>query len=72
MEFIDSSSARRRSWFVSLARRKDGDDMELNSCTSFELVTGLIASRNGVMLLITASRAGYIAVSLLWLVVIRL
>ncbi len=57
---------------MSLASRNEGDDMEPKSCISLELVAGLIPSRYGETLFITASRAGYIAVSLLWLVVIRL
>lgn len=35
---MDSSNDRRRLWFVSFARRNDGDDMELKSCISLALV----------------------------------
>ncbi len=57
---------------MSLASKNEGDDMELKSCISLELVVELSPSRYGAMLLMTANRAGYMAVSLLWLVVIRL
>lgn len=45
MAFIASSRERRRVWFVSLARRKDGDDMDEKSCMSFEHEAGLRPSR---------------------------
>jgi hypothetical protein len=37
MAFIASNSVVRSSWFVSLASRNDGDDMEENSCRSLAL-----------------------------------
>jgi hypothetical protein len=58
MEFIDSNSDLRRSWFVSLANKKDGEDIELNNCIIFEQVGPLKPSRYPAMLLITARRAG--------------
>lgn len=45
MEFIDSSKDRKRLWLVSLASRKDGEDIELKSCINFVLVTVLKPSR---------------------------
>lgn len=45
MESMDSSKDRKRPWFVSLARRNDGDDIELNSCISLVLVTVLSPSK---------------------------
>ena len=35
---MDSSSDCSRAWFVSLASRKLGEDMEVKSCNSLELV----------------------------------
>lgn len=45
MEFIDSSKDRKRLWFVSFASKKDGEDIELNSCINFVLVVELSPSR---------------------------
>lgn len=42
---MDSSKARNRLWFVSFAKRKDGEDIELNSCINLLLVTALSPSR---------------------------
>lgn len=72
MEFIASSRERRRVWFVSFASRKDGEDIEEKSCMSFAHDAGLKPSRYGAMLLMTATSAGYIAVSFPWLPVIKL
>jgi len=70
--FIDSSNELRRSWLLSLARRKDGEDMDENNCRSLELVVPLMSSKYADMLLITANKAGYMTESLPWLVVMRL
>lgn len=53
-----SRSELNRSWFDSFARRNDGDDMELNSWSSLELVVTLIPFRYGAILLMIASKAG--------------
>jgi hypothetical protein len=45
MELIDSSKDLSKSWFVSLARRNDGYDMDENNCISLELDTLLSPSR---------------------------
>lgn len=45
MEFIDSSKDRKRLWLVSLAKRKDGEDMELKSCINFVLAAVLRPSK---------------------------
>lgn len=66
-----SSNDRRRSWFVSLAKRNDGDDMELKRSMIFRHVAELRPSRYAATLLITARRAGYIAVSFPPLLVMR-
>jgi hypothetical protein len=46
-----------------LAKRKDGEDIEVNNCSSFELAAALRFSIEAAILLITAKRAGYTAVS---------
>ena len=66
-----SSNDRSRSWFVSLAKRKDGDDMELKRSMILRHVAELRPSRYAATLLMTARRAGYIAVSFPPLLVIR-
>lgn len=58
MVFMDSSNELNKSWLLSLASRKEGDDMDENSCNSFVHVVMLIPSRYADMLLITASNAG--------------
>lgn len=45
MAFIASSNDRSRRWFVSLANRKEGEDMELNNWMSLEHVVALSPSR---------------------------
>jgi len=57
---------------LSLESRKPGDDIEENNCNSFDEADALKSSRYAAILLMTARRAGYIAVSLPWLVVIIL
>ena len=66
-----SNNERSRSWFVSLAKRNDGDDIELKSNMILEQVAGLRPSRYADTLLMTAKRAGYIAVSFPPLLVMR-
>ena len=63
MAFMLSSNDRRRSWLLSLASRKPGDDIDEKRWRSFEETEALIFSRYAAMLLITASKAGYIACS---------
>ena len=53
-----SSNDRRRLWLVSLARRKDGEDIELNNCMILEQVAALRPSKYAAMLLMTANNAG--------------
>lgn len=72
MAFSASSSDFNRSWLLSLASRNEGEDMEEKSCISLVQVTVLMPSSDAATLLITASKAGYTAESLPWLVVIRL
>jgi len=54
----------RRSWLLSLASKKPGEDMEEKSWRSFEETGALRFSKCAEILLMTASNAGYIAVSL--------
>jgi hypothetical protein len=58
MAFIDSSSDVNKSWLLSFARRKEGEDMEEKSCISLEQVAIFMPSRDAAMLFITASSAG--------------
>jgi hypothetical protein len=41
MEFITSNKARNRSWLLSFARRNDGDDIDVNNWSNFELAAAL-------------------------------
>ena len=61
MALIDSNKDVKRVWFVSFANRKLGDDIEANSCKRFEQVIELSFSRYAAILLMIASRAGYMA-----------
>ena len=58
MAFIDSNSELRRVWFVSFAKRNDGDDMEAKSCRSLYEAKGLRFSKYAAVLLMMARRAG--------------
>lgn len=72
MAFILSSNDCSRLWLLSFASKKLGEDIEEKSWRSFEEADALRFSRYAAILLITASKAGYIAVSLPWLVVMML
>ena len=61
MELIDSRTEARRLWFVSLASKKLGADIDENSCKILEHAPGAKCSTHGAILFITASRAGYTA-----------
>lgn len=58
MELMDSSIEARRLWFVSLASRKLGVDIDEKSCNILEHAPGDICSTYGAMLLVIAKRAG--------------
>lgn len=45
IELIASNNDRSNEWLVSLARRNDGEDMELNRCIILEQVGALNPSR---------------------------
>lgn len=68
---MDSRTEASSAWFESLANRKLGADMDVNSCSNLEHASGTRCSTYGAMLLITARRAGYTALSLPLLVVIK-
>jgi hypothetical protein len=55
---------------LSFARRNDGEDIDENKCSNFELAEALRFSMYAATLLITENNAGYTAVSFPWLVVI--
>jgi hypothetical protein len=55
-----------------LSKRDCRRDIEENNCRSFDEAAALKFSRYAAMLLMTANKAGYIAVSLPWLVVMML
>jgi hypothetical protein len=57
-EFIDSRSELNKSWLLSFASRKEGEDMDENSCNNFEHVVMLMPSKYAETLLMTASKAG--------------
>lgn len=58
MELMDSRTEARRLWFVSLASRKLGVDIEEKSCRILVQAAGARCSTYGAMLLIIANRAG--------------
>lgn len=68
---MDSRTEASSAWFESLANRKLGADMDINSCSNLEHVSATRCSTYGAILLITARRAGYTAFSLPLLVVIK-
>lgn len=55
---MDSRTEASRLWFVSLASRKLGVDIEEKSCRILVQAAGARCSTYGAMLLIIANRAG--------------
>ena len=58
MAFMLSKSDCKRSWLLSFASRKPGEDMDEKSCRSFEDAEALRFSRYAEILLMTANKAG--------------
>lgn len=63
MALMASRSDCRRIGFVSLAKRKLGDDMEVKSCSILLLAVWPKHSIYAAMLFMIANRAGYMASS---------
>lgn len=58
MEFMDSRSECNSAWFVSLANKKAGADMEANNCTIFVLAAAEIGLMCGATFAMIARSAG--------------
>ena len=71
MAFIKSSNDARSVWFVSLASRKLGADIEEKSWMSLEQALGEMCVMYGATLLRMMKRVGYMVSSLPLLVVMR-
>lgn len=71
MALIASSNDLSRTWLVSFARIKVGEDMVMKSCKSLEEAAPESSQTCGATLLMMARRAGYMASSLPFPDVIR-
>jgi hypothetical protein len=71
MAFIASSNDWSKVWLLSFASKKLGEDIDANSWSNFELGARPRFCTYAAMLLMMASRAGYMASSLPLLVVRR-